>query len=75
MDTLYWCKIFKVPPMQKKHHMIGVSIKYVSKHQATNRKVAGLIPDEVKFIIYLILMAPLGSGVYSASSRNEYQKH
>lgn len=23
MDTLYWCKIFKVPPMQKKHHMIG----------------------------------------------------
>jgi len=25
MDTLYWCKIFKVPPLSRKHHMIGVS--------------------------------------------------
>ena len=25
MDTLYWCKIFKVPPLPRKHHMIGVS--------------------------------------------------
>ncbi|PSN48351.1 MOXD1 1 protein [Blattella germanica] len=23
MDTLYWCKIFKVPAMNRKHHMIG----------------------------------------------------
>ncbi|KAJ9595787.1 hypothetical protein L9F63_013031, partial [Diploptera punctata] len=23
MDTLYWCKIFKVPPLNRKHHMIG----------------------------------------------------
>ncbi|XP_039286537.1 MOXD1 homolog 1-like [Nilaparvata lugens] len=23
MDTYYWCKIFKVPPLGKKHHMIG----------------------------------------------------
>jgi hypothetical protein len=26
------------------------------------------------FLIYLILKAALGSGVYSASNRNEYQK-
>jgi p-aminobenzoyl-glutamate transporter AbgT len=25
--------------------------------------------------IYLILPSPLGPGVYSASNRNEYQKH
>jgi hypothetical protein len=36
---------------------------------------SGLIPDEVNFSIYLILQAALGSGVYSASNRNEYQKH
>ncbi|XP_068081062.1 MOXD1 homolog 1 [Anabrus simplex] len=23
MDTVYWCKIFKVPPLSDKHHMIG----------------------------------------------------
>ncbi|KAJ4447565.1 hypothetical protein ANN_09572, partial [Periplaneta americana] len=23
MDTLYWCKIFRVPPLERKHHMIG----------------------------------------------------
>ncbi|KDR14580.1 MOXD1-like protein 1 [Zootermopsis nevadensis] len=23
MDTLYWCKIFKVPSLQRKHHIIG----------------------------------------------------
>jgi hypothetical protein len=33
------------------------------------------IPDEVIFKIYLILPVALGSGVYSASNRNEYQKH
>ncbi|MPD02736.1 hypothetical protein E2C01_098335 [Portunus trituberculatus] len=25
LDTLYWCKIFKMPPTPTKHHMIGVS--------------------------------------------------
>jgi hypothetical protein len=40
-----------------------------------NRKVASLITDEVIFfLIYLILPAALGPGVYSASNRNEYQK-
>jgi hypothetical protein len=34
-----------------------------------NPKVPGSIPDEV------ILPAALGPGVYSASNRNEYQKH
>jgi hypothetical protein len=33
------------------------------------------IPDEVNFLIYLTLPAALGPGVYSASNRNEYQKH
>jgi hypothetical protein len=45
------------------------------RHYATNRKVAGSIPDEVSFLIYLIFPAALGPGVYSASNRNEYQKH
>jgi hypothetical protein len=38
--------------------------------------VPGLIPDEVtEFIaMYLNLTVALGSGVYSASHRNEYQK-
>jgi hypothetical protein len=42
---------------------------------ATNRKVASSIPYAVIFSSYLILPAALGSGVYSASNRNEYQKH
>jgi hypothetical protein len=39
-------------------------------------KVAGSRPVKVNvfFLIYLILPAPLGPGVYSASKRNEYQK-
>jgi hypothetical protein len=41
------------------------------------RPVAGSRPDEVNdfLSIYLILPAALGPGVYSASNRNEYQKH
>lgn len=23
MDTLYWCKIFKAPILQDKHHIVG----------------------------------------------------
>jgi hypothetical protein len=39
-------------------------------------KVAGSRPEEVNtfFLIYLILPAALGPGVYSVSNRNEYQK-
>jgi hypothetical protein len=43
---------------------------------STNRQVVGLdtrLGDF--FLIYLILPAALGPGVYSASNRNEYQKH
>jgi hypothetical protein len=42
---------------------------------ATNRKVAGSIPDEEIFQICLNLPGALGPGVYSASNRNEYRKH
>jgi hypothetical protein len=45
------------------------------RHYATNRNVVGLIPDEVIFLIYLILPAALGPGIYSASNRNDYKKH
>jgi hypothetical protein len=47
------------------------------RHCGTSRKVAGSRPLEViqVFLIYLILPAALGRGVYSASNRNEYQKH
>jgi hypothetical protein len=36
----------------------------------------GSRPDDVNevFSIYLILLAALGPGVYSASNRNQYQK-
>jgi hypothetical protein len=44
------------------------------RHYVTNREVAGSIPDEVNFLIYLILPAALGPGVYSAPNRNEYHK-
>jgi hypothetical protein len=38
--------------------------------------VAGSIPDEVIFFFNLpYFPAALGPGVYSASNRNEYQKH
>jgi hypothetical protein len=47
----------------------------VVKDYVTNRKVAGSIPDEVDFKIYLIFPVAPGLGVYSASNRNEYQKH
>jgi hypothetical protein len=48
----------------------------VVKPHATSRKVAGSRPDEVNefFPIYLILPAALGPVVYSASTRNVYQK-
>ncbi|XP_034251618.1 MOXD1 homolog 2 [Thrips palmi] len=32
-DTLYWCKIFKLPDLRRKHHMI----RYEPIHQAGNR--------------------------------------
>jgi hypothetical protein len=43
---------------------------------ATREKVAGSRLDKVNqlFSIYLIPPAALGSRVYSASNRNEYQK-
>jgi hypothetical protein len=46
------------------------------RHYATSRKVAGSRPDEVNafFSIYIILLAALDPGIYSASNRNEYQK-
>jgi hypothetical protein len=46
-------------------------------HYTTSRKVAGSRPDEIIelfFSIYLILLAALGTGIYSTSNRNEYQK-
>jgi hypothetical protein len=43
--------------------------------KALSYKVSGSRLDEVKFSIYLILPATLGSRVYSASNRNEYRKH
>jgi hypothetical protein len=49
-------------------------VAYWLRHYATKRKVAGSVPDEVIFSVYLFLPAALGLGVYSASNRNEYQK-
>jgi hypothetical protein len=61
------------------HRAVGdmkpIRIVFFYLHYATNRKVENSIPDEIFFLIYLIFLAALGSGVYSASNRNEYQKH
>jgi hypothetical protein len=46
----------------------------VVRHSATSLKVAGSRPDEVNFLIYLILSAALCPAVHSASNRNECQK-
>jgi hypothetical protein len=57
--------------LRKKTHKGSVVVKAL----CYKRKVAGSIPDEVIFLIYLILPAALGPGVYSASNWNENQKH
>jgi hypothetical protein len=46
----------------------------VVKALGYNWKVVGSRPDEVKFLIYLILPAALGPEVHSASNRNEYRE-
>jgi hypothetical protein len=53
----------------------NTAVAWWLRHYATNRKVADSMPDEVNFEMYLIFPAALGPGVYSASNRNEYQKH
>jgi hypothetical protein len=57
--------------------MLGLNIYIPSKHYPKSRKVAGSGSDDVNEFssIDLILQASLGPGVYSASNRNEYQKH
>jgi hypothetical protein len=53
------------------------SCKYKFNYNyAASREVAGSRSDEVNtfFSVYLILPAALGSGVYSTSNRNKYQK-
>jgi hypothetical protein len=55
--------------------LTGARDSLVVKALCYKPEVTGSIPDEMIFLIYLILPATLGSGVYSASNRNEYQKH
>jgi hypothetical protein len=46
------------------------------RHFATSRKDAGSSPDDVlNFLIFLILPAAQGAGIYSARNRNENQKN
>jgi hypothetical protein len=46
------------------------------RYCATNRKVAGLIPDGVtEYFIDIIFRSHYGPGADSASNRNEYQGH
>jgi hypothetical protein len=54
----------------------GHAVTFWLRHYSTSRKVAHLRLDEVNgfLSIYLILLAALGPGIYSASNRNEYQK-
>jgi hypothetical protein len=48
----------------------------VVRRYAISQNVAGSRPNEMNdyFSIYLILQAALGSEVYSAFTRNDYQK-
>ena len=50
---------------------MGTAVAQWLRCCATNRKVAGSIPDGV---IDIILPIELWPGVYSASNRNEYQE-
>jgi hypothetical protein len=70
------CCLIGLPSQGKSSQDINSLLYYycLMRHYATNRKVAGSIPDEVISQIYLILPAALGPGVYSASNRNEYEK-
>jgi len=56
---------------------MGTAVAQWSRHCATNRKVAGSIPDEVSgfFIDVKSFRSHYGPGVDSASNRNEYQEH
>jgi hypothetical protein len=47
------------------------------RHYASSRMVAGCRPGEIIefFSIYLILPSAVGPVIYSASNRNQYQKH
>ncbi|RLU27277.1 hypothetical protein DMN91_001078 [Ooceraea biroi] len=33
MDTIYWCKLFKAPPLKEKHHMIGYTPLVEKTHE------------------------------------------
>jgi hypothetical protein len=67
-DVVFW-SVMSCGCSKKNRHFGG-------RRYVTNQKVAGSRPDEVNdFYHYLILPVALGPGVYSASNRNEYQKH
>jgi hypothetical protein len=53
-------------------YITDIILKRGRDYGCNMRKIAGSIPDEV---IFLNLPNPSGPGVYSASNRNEYQKH
>jgi hypothetical protein len=51
----------------------GASGSVLVKALCYKPEVAGSRPDELNFLIYLILSAALGLAVHSAYNRNEYQ--
>jgi len=56
---------------------VGTAVAQWLRCCATNRKVAGSIPDGVSgfFIDIISFRSHCGPGVDSASNRNEYQEH
>jgi hypothetical protein len=85
-DNKNWLQCCCVPPVgslrllnfKQKNSIVSNSIKVAwwLTHYATSRKVGGSRLDKeiLFFPIYLIFPVALGSGVYSTSNRNEYQK-
>jgi hypothetical protein len=58
------------------HYRMGHSVAQWLRHCATNRKVAGSIPDGVIGILHWQSFRPhYGPGVDSASNRNQYQEY
>ena len=59
------------------YHVWGTAVAQWLRYCATNRKVAGSIPAGVSgfFIEIKSFRSHYGSGVDSASNRNEYQEH
>jgi hypothetical protein len=72
-SPLVWVKMCAPTPLWSEVHVYSYCISFFP-HVYISRKFEGSRPDDVFesfFLIYLILSAALGPGVYSTSNRND----